>query len=36
MIEFTLDFHHQEKHVVVGSSRKEDLAGIKLVEGAAD
>jgi hypothetical protein len=36
MIEFTLDFHHQEKHVVVGPPGKEDLAGIKLVEGATD
>jgi hypothetical protein len=28
MIQFPLDFHHKEQHVIVGSTGKEDFAGI--------
>lgn len=35
-VEAAFQLHHKEKHVVVGSPRKQDLAGIELVQRAAD
>jgi hypothetical protein len=35
-IEPSPKFHHQQQHIVIGSTREEDLSCIKFVECAAD
>lgn len=35
-VEPTLEFHHQEQHMIVGSTWEEDLARVELVKGATD
>lgn len=36
MIELALEVHHEMQHLVVGSTGEENLAGVELVERAAD
>ena len=36
MAKFTTTFHDSAKHLVVAAAGKEDLAGVKLEEGAAN
>jgi hypothetical protein len=36
MIQLAFDFHHEQKHVIIRFPRKEDFAGIQLVECTAD
>lgn len=36
MRKFPLEIHHQMKHLIVGTSGKEDLARVEFVERASD
>ena len=36
MVELALELHVMEEHLVVGSSREEDLAGVEFEEGTSD
>lgn len=36
VIDLTAELHHVEQHLVVGPAGEEDLAGIELIERAAN